>query len=325
MWKRAAAAAVAGDDPWEEFDMGSIAVERIVVHRFVGDAKALLGADGELTGLPDWTSEASCARMESEPFAQGAQRECYRIKILAPKEGGEASAISLWSSEATNYVAKRYMDTVASAFIGVGESRSDRLALVGDVRLQSAAEVWAQSFNTELDPPKKVDMLSAFLVEFVERAERPIFVVEAHMAGGYVKYNTNAGFVEGLDWSNDFEPGSTALMQRSARLRSASLAAEEDASDALRSPGSWMPGAFLSRLLRALPVLHTNARSLYTLQITPRATHPRTAAISAHHPRALQRDVRRPVVRRARSSPSRRRANRGGCVALRKSRSAGER
>ena len=211
MWKSAARAAVESGDPWAEYGMGTLPIEKVLVHRFTGDAKALRGAEGEID--ESFTAKDYRVRMQSEPFARGAQRECFRMNMLAPEDGGDDVDHHLWRSQATNYVAKRYMLTEGgSAFV----DGSDRASLIGDVRLQSAAEVWAHSFNVDCDPPKKVDMLSAFLVEFVERDGAPIFCVEAHMAGEYVKYNTNAGFVEGIDWSNDFDPGSIALMHVSA-------------------------------------------------------------------------------------------------------------
>lgn len=238
MWKIAVDLAKTSEDPWEEFNMGALALENVIVHRFSGDAKALRSAAGDLE--PEtFASSPGLVKIEATPFAAGAQRECYRLKLLAvgADDAGELDS-SLWDSASTNFVAKRYMER--------DESGSDRTALIADVRLQSAAVVWAQSFNNDVNPPKKVDMLTAFLVEFPERVNSPLFVAEAHMAGGFVKYNTNAGFTEGVHWSNDLVVGSTALMQRSSlgRGRSASSTTRElsDASPGSpKSPSAWLP------------------------------------------------------------------------------------
>ena len=54
------------DDPWEKFHLDELPVEKAVRHRY--DA---------LTQT--WSTEDVVVKMDSESFAEGAMRECYRM------------------------------------------------------------------------------------------------------------------------------------------------------------------------------------------------------------------------------------------------------
>ena len=74
-------------------------------------------------------------------------------------------------------------------------------AVLTDITLQYEAMHWAECFN-ELQPPKKVDFIRAYAIEFVDRQNTPMFAVERFIAGsdsygnGFLKHNTNWGFVD---------------------------------------------------------------------------------------------------------------------------------
>ena len=67
--------------------------------------------------------------------------------------------------------------------------------------LQYESQHWAEKFN-ELRPPKSIQFIRAYAIEFVERRGRPWLAVERFISGkgsdgaGFMKHNTNAGFVD---------------------------------------------------------------------------------------------------------------------------------
>ena len=60
------------------------------------------------------------------------------------------------------------------------------------------AKMWAEMFNRN-NPPKKVDIMQMCIVEFKNRPDSPLFHLEHYIEGNYIKYNSNAGFVEDLN------------------------------------------------------------------------------------------------------------------------------
>ena len=84
---------------------------------------------------------------------------------------------------APNFVIKEYMED--------GATRDDYIM---DVEMQMIAKFWGEQFNLS-NPPKKVDVLRASLIEFPDRPGSPIYACEAFMEGDYVKYNSNSGYV----------------------------------------------------------------------------------------------------------------------------------
>lgn len=153
------------DDPWEKFHLDELPVEKAVRHRY-----------NALTQT--WSTEDVVVKMDSESFAEGAMRECYRMKKLS-----NFSCNLDWGKDSNNYVAKKYMDTV------------DRNIYFEDVKLQCDAKLWGEEYNRH-NPPKKVDIFMMAVLEMVERSGRDLYHVEHYIDGEYVKYNSNSGFVD---------------------------------------------------------------------------------------------------------------------------------
>ena len=87
---------------------------------------------------------------------------------------------------ASNYVAKCYMSP-----------EIPRERYFDDVKLQMDAKLWAEIYNRH-NPPKKIDIFQVSILEFKNRAGSPLFHLEHYIEGKYIKYNSNAGFVEDL-------------------------------------------------------------------------------------------------------------------------------
>ncbi|KAG1957996.1 eukaryotic elongation factor 2 kinase [Pimephales promelas] len=162
-WKHAIEKAKAMPDPWAEFHLEEIETERCTRYRY-----------SAVTG--EWAKDDICIKISSQPFGRGAMRECFRSKKLS-----NFSHSSKWKS-ASNYVAKRYMETV------------DREVYFEDVKLQMEAKLWGEEFNRHR-PPKQVDIMQMCVVEMTNRPGSPLFHLEHYIEGKYTKYNSNSGFV----------------------------------------------------------------------------------------------------------------------------------
>ncbi|KAK3261151.1 hypothetical protein CYMTET_29931, partial [Cymbomonas tetramitiformis] len=121
-----------------------------------------------------WFQDEIVVKIENSPFAAGAMRECFAMKKLA-------SISSSWKKSA-NYVAKRYKVPV------------DKQVYLDDIKLQMDAKHFGEEFN-KLQPPKQIDVIQCYLVEFHERANSPVYCVEHLVEGNYIKYNSNSGYV----------------------------------------------------------------------------------------------------------------------------------
>uniref|UniRef100_A0A8C4IMT9 Eukaryotic elongation factor 2 kinase n=1 Tax=Dicentrarchus labrax TaxID=13489 RepID=A0A8C4IMT9_DICLA len=155
-WKNAIEKAKAMPDPWAQFHLEEIQTEACILSYFLSN----------LFPLPAF----------SQPFGKGAMRECFRTKKLS-----NFSHSSNWKS-ASNYVAKRYMETV------------DRNVYFEDVRLQMEAKLWGEEYSRHR-PPKQVDIMQMCVVEMKDRPGKPLFHLEHYIEGKYIKYNSNSGFV----------------------------------------------------------------------------------------------------------------------------------
>jgi len=73
--------------------------------------------------------------------------------------------------------------------------------VLNDIILQYEAAYWAEKFN-QAQPPKNIIFIRAYAIEFPDRPGQPLFAVERFIAGkdsygvGFVKHNTNSGFVD---------------------------------------------------------------------------------------------------------------------------------
>ncbi|XP_055006004.1 eukaryotic elongation factor 2 kinase isoform X3 [Boleophthalmus pectinirostris] len=162
-WKQAIEKARARPDPWAEFHLEEKETEPCVRYRY----NAVRG---------EWAHDEVHIKMASQPFGKGAMRECFRAKKLS-----NFSHSSNWKS-ASNYVMKRYMETV------------NRDVYFEDVRLQMEAKLWGEEYNRHR-PPKQVDIMQMCVVEMVNRPGKPLFHLEHYIEGKYIKYNSNSGFV----------------------------------------------------------------------------------------------------------------------------------
>ncbi|XP_074476956.1 eukaryotic elongation factor 2 kinase isoform X3 [Sebastes fasciatus] len=162
-WKNAIEKAKAMPDPWAEFHLEDIETEPCIRYRY-----------NAITG--EWAQDQVHIKMSAQPFGKGAMRECFRTKKLS-----NFSHSNNWKS-ASNYVSKRYMETV------------DRNVYFEDVRLQMEAKLWGEEYNRHR-PPKQVDIMQMCVMEMTNRPDKPLFHLEHYIEGKYIKYNSNSGFV----------------------------------------------------------------------------------------------------------------------------------
>ncbi|XP_068439269.1 eukaryotic elongation factor 2 kinase isoform X2 [Clinocottus analis] len=162
-WRHAIEKAKAMPDPWAQFHLEDIETEPCIRYRY-----------NAITG--EWAQDKIHIKMASQPFGKGAMRECFRTKKLS-----NFSHSNNWKS-ASNYVTKRYMQTV------------DRNVYFEDVRLQMEAKLWGEEYNRHR-PPKQVDIMQMCTIEMTDRPGKPLFHLEHYIEGKYIKYNSNSGFV----------------------------------------------------------------------------------------------------------------------------------
>uniref|UniRef100_A0A8C2M778 Eukaryotic elongation factor 2 kinase n=1 Tax=Cricetulus griseus TaxID=10029 RepID=A0A8C2M778_CRIGR len=162
-WKHAIEKAKHMPDPWAEFHLEDIATEHATRHRY-----------NAVTG--EWLKDEVLIKMASQPFGRGAMRECFRTKKLSNFLHAQQ-----WKA-ASNYVAKRYIETV------------DRSVYFEDVQLQMEAKLWGEEYNRH-KPPKQVDIMQMCIIELKDREGQPLFHLEHYIEGKYIKYNSNSGFV----------------------------------------------------------------------------------------------------------------------------------
>lgn len=120
-----------------------------------------------------WTRTAFLCRIEGKPFAEGAMRTAHRLFDLAATGPGSLFVVKI--SKDPRDAAQQYFD---------------------DVEMQMEARMWAQRYNERL-PPKSVDFIAAYVLELVDRAEKPLCGVEKFISGTYRKWNNN------WDWSDE--------------------------------------------------------------------------------------------------------------------------
>lgn len=92
---------------------------------------------------------------------------------------------------ASNYVAKCYMNT----------EDISRENYFNDAQVQMDAKLLAEIYNRH-NPPKKIDMFQVAILEFKQRADKPLYHLEHFIDGKYIKYNSNSGFVEDVHVRN---------------------------------------------------------------------------------------------------------------------------
>lgn len=63
-----------------------------------------------------------------------------------------------------------------------------------DVKMQSIARQYAKKFNS-IEPPQKIKFVKAWVIELVDRNNKPKYGMEKWLKGDYVKHNNNVGYV----------------------------------------------------------------------------------------------------------------------------------
>uniref|UniRef100_A0AAY4BKR8 Eukaryotic elongation factor 2 kinase n=1 Tax=Denticeps clupeoides TaxID=299321 RepID=A0AAY4BKR8_9TELE len=161
-WKHAIEKARAMPDPWAEFHLDEVATEPCTRYRY-----------NAVTG--EWAQDQVFVKMSAQLI------KCLYCLFHYRKKLSNFSHSSKWKS-ASNYVAKRYMETVA------------RDVYFEDVRLQMEAKLWGEEFNRHR-PPKQVDIMQMCVIEMTGLPGKPLFHLEHYIEGKYIKYNSNSGFV----------------------------------------------------------------------------------------------------------------------------------
>lgn len=164
-WNRALKLIKDRGDPWEKFHFEEMKEEKGIRKRYNPISR-------------EWVEDECVVKIDSHPFANGAMRECYRMKKLS-----NFSLKQDWACDSNNYVAKRYMDP-----------NTESNTYFDDVKLQMDAKLWGEEFNRH-NPPKKVDIFMMCVIELPNRPGAPLFHVEHYIDGDYIKYNSNSGFV----------------------------------------------------------------------------------------------------------------------------------
>jgi elongation factor 2 kinase len=181
--RRAAATAIHQEDVWAKYKIEDIPAERVVRHTYNPETRQFL-------------KNETIVKIEKEPFTNGAMRHCFRLKKLAtpPQSATNHRFHSYGWSRALNYVAKCYLNEQGEP------DTNERDSVLTDIILQYEAAHWAGKYN--VNAPKKIDFIRAYALEFVDRPGSPMFAVERFIAGkdpygcGFLKHNTNSGFVD---------------------------------------------------------------------------------------------------------------------------------
>ena len=203
---------LARGDPWAKHEIYKIPAERVIRYSFNPES---LDVDDSCSFVQpsksnnSWKAEETIVKVQKEAFTHGAMRHCFRMKMLNLPKGisGIRSNKSGWK-RAQNYVAKGYLqqqssngDSTAASATQIDTSKEAREAVFNDIILQYEAANWAKKFNDK-DPPKKIDFIRAYVLEFPDREGSPCFAIERFISsrdehgGGFFKHNTNSGFVD---------------------------------------------------------------------------------------------------------------------------------
>jgi len=120
-----------------------------------------------------WSKQTVNVLLDTEPFAEGAMRVAYHCSIMQP---GNQSFVAKFSKEG-------------------GDPRD---IYFKEAQMQMVAKFWAAEFNKR-KPPKMVDFLTAWVLEFVDRPGRPLAALENFVTGVYEKHNNNLGRVSDVE------------------------------------------------------------------------------------------------------------------------------
>eukprot|EP01111_Echinosteliopsis_oligospora_P017876 TRINITY_DN7920_c0_g1_i1.p1 TRINITY_DN7920_c0_g1~~TRINITY_DN7920_c0_g1_i1.p1 ORF type:complete len:693 (-),score=209.97 TRINITY_DN7920_c0_g1_i1:70-2148(-) len=123
----------------------------------------------DVTLKPKWTSSLVLVQIEEKPFAKGSCRSAHKLRVLT-------------FSDEFEYVAK------------FSTKKAVRDQYFMDVLMQTFCSKWSELYNS-YNPPKKITFLPSFVLELVDRPDRPVCGGEPFIAGEYLKFNNNSGYV----------------------------------------------------------------------------------------------------------------------------------
>ncbi|KAG7389611.1 hypothetical protein PHYPSEUDO_010008 [Phytophthora pseudosyringae] len=126
-----------------------------------------------------WSSTQVCINLDETPFNKGSLRIVYHLQDLSTE--GSAS-LSNGGCYTGSYVAKLAIDP-----------DEDPQTYFRDIELQAHCAHYAQVYNS-YTPPKRVEFISAWVLELPER-NGALCAVEAYIPGEYRKHNNNFGSV----------------------------------------------------------------------------------------------------------------------------------
>ncbi|KJE89669.1 hypothetical protein CAOG_01104 [Capsaspora owczarzaki ATCC 30864] len=132
--------------------------EKAVKHIFVASTRS-------------WLSLPTRVKVQRELLGKHGERKAFHLQEVGP--GRDVASV--------NYVAKICLDSDAA-----------RQLLFRWVEDQMYAREWANKFN-EFQPPKKVTFVDAWLLELVDRSDKPICAVEQFLSGSFQKHNDKEG------------------------------------------------------------------------------------------------------------------------------------
>lgn len=124
-----------------------------------------------------WQAKEVKVKIDTKPFDKGGLRLVFHLKDMCEPE--------------TAFVMKMSRDPRDN------KSDASKAIYYEDVRMQAFSAHFAEKFNT-YNPPKKVEFLNAFILELTQRAGSPVCGVERFIAGQYIKYNNNRGWVSDI-------------------------------------------------------------------------------------------------------------------------------
>ena len=208
----AASLAQAQPDPW-----ATMAVQDCPTRAAV--RKSLAVDDSRELGMTVWEEEEATVKLDTQPFAKGAMRLCFRCLLQLPS--------GVWR----RMVAKQYLEapggdeTPEGALDGAARECDAEASrrLEEDARMQSGAKAYAQQYN-ECAPrgAKRIDFLQSFLLEIptgtpglmgnLLGGPKLVFYLEAFVQGQYVKHSSNHGFVGSVIEANVEGGGNGAIV-----------------------------------------------------------------------------------------------------------------
>ena len=126
-----------------------------------------------------WNSTQVLIHLDETPFCKGSLRIVYHLQDLSTSS---SSSLLTGSQYKGSYVAKLAIDP-----------DEDPQTYFKDIELQAHCAHYAQVYNSYI-PPKRVEFISAWVLELPER-NGALCAVEAYIPGEYRKHNNNFGSV----------------------------------------------------------------------------------------------------------------------------------